>query len=416
MDIKKITVLTLFLSIVLFHANAQVDSFPVFKHAEKKYRDAEYDNLTGYISEKNLAALASDSLEDHWINSFYTIEFLQYKLPYIETFIRSAFDSLNKRSTDFQRELLELVYSVYPKEFIHEVSQTALQTKDDKAFVMCLEYLMQAGSKSLTKKIIAQQYSDPNSILNMDSDHPVIERVLMRINNPASLKGKIPDSVLASLLDKNYLSGNVVAYSFQRKSRDYPGIVIIKDTAGNFIKNDDSSVSYIQQLARSIGNLPSYLTNGNTPQGIFKMYGFDISKSAFIGPTKNIQLALPFEMKVQKFLKDSTLRDSAWSLDLYKRLLPPQAKNDNSLYQTYYAGETGRSEIIAHGTTINPEYYSDKIYYPQTPTSGCLCTYELWSEYNGKRLFSDQQKLVDVVAKAGGANGYYRVVEIICHY
>ena len=79
------------------------------------------------------------------------------------------------------------------------------------------------------------------------------------------------------------------------------------------------------------------------------------------------------------------------------------------LYHSYYAGLIGRSEIIAHGTTLDPKLYSDKPYYPLTPSQGCLCTREVW---NGKRLESDQQKLINALLKAGGANGYCVVIEL----
>ena len=71
----------------------------------------------------------------------------------------------------------------------------------------------------------------------------------------------------------------------------------------------------------------------------------------------------------------------------------------------------GRTEIIAHGTTVDPSFYSGKAYYPFTPTAGCLCTKELWDE-NGKRIFSGQQKLTNAVKQAGGADGYLIVIEI----
>ena len=72
----------------------------------------------------------------------------------------------------------------------------------------------------------------------------------------------------------------------------------------------------------------------------------------------------------------------------------------------------GRTEIIAHGTTVNPEYYTNQPYYPLTPTQGCLATKETWSTLDGKRIESDQQKLVNAVKVAGGADGYCIVIEI----
>jgi hypothetical protein len=43
---------------------------------------------------------------------------------------------------------------------------------------------------------------------------------------------------------------------------------------------------------------------------------------------------------------------------------------------------------------------------------GCLCTKEIWSTVNGKRLESNQQKLINAVKQAGGAEGYLIVIEL----
>ncbi len=201
-------------------------------------------------------------------------------------------------------------------------------------------------------------------------------------------------------------------YSIQRKNRNYPGIVMVRDSNGLFIKNDTGNIFFVQQLARSITDMPFYLTNGNTPQGIFRMLGFAVSKSPALGPTQNIQLTMPLETTIQQFLKDSSITDSVWTPELYEQLLPASFKKYHSLFQSYYASAIGRTEIIAHGTTINPAYYKGEPYYPYTPTQGCLCTKEIWSEADGKRLISDQQKLVDAVKKAGGPDGYLIVIEI----
>ena len=142
------------------------------------------------------------------------------------------------------------------------------------------------------------------------------------------------------------------------------------------------------------------------------MYGFDTSKTTFIGPTTNIQLTMPFETSLQHFFNDSTITDSVWTEGWYKKLLPANLKNCWPLYESFYAGKAGRTEIIAHGTTVDPEYYAGEMYYPQTPTMGCLCTKEIWSNVDGKRLESDQQKLATALQKAGGANGYCVVIEI----
>ena len=186
----------------------------------------------------------------------------------------------------------------------------------------------------------------------------------------------------------------------------------IRNIEGKFIRDSAGNIFNVPQLARSITDLPGYLTNGNTPQGIFRMYGFGVSSSSFIGPTTNIQLTMPAETSLQFFMKDSTITDTAWTEEWYKKLLPASLKNYASLYGSYYAGKAGRTEIISHGTTVDPEYYKGTTYYPLTPTQGCLCTKELWSGYNGSRVYSDQQKLIEAIKLAGGPDGYCVVIEL----
>ncbi|MEO7800797.1 MAG: hypothetical protein ABIR81_02295, partial [Ginsengibacter sp.] len=217
------------------------------------------------------------------------------------------------------------------------------------------------------------------------------------------------DKKLIQLLNKQFLPGQIVMYSFQRKNRDYPGVVIVRNAAGQFVRDSTYNLFSVPQLARSITNLPSYITNGNTPQGIFRLNGFAVSLNTFIGPTANIQMLLPVEDSLKLFLNDTTITDTTWTIEKYEQLLPISLKGFFPLYNSYYAGLAGRTEIIAHGTTINSEYYTGKSYYPFTPSLGCLCTKELW---NGKRVVSDQLKLVQAMLAAGGASGYCVVIEL----
>lgn len=124
------------------------------------------------------------------------------------------------------------------------------------------------------------------------------------------------------------------------------------------------------QLARSITNLPYYLNNGNTPQGLFKITGVDTSDNSGIGPTTNLQLIMPFENGPEVFFGTNTS-----FIFHYNKLLGSLEKYQ-SLWESYQAGKIGRSEIIAHGTTINPQYYCHEKYFPPTPSLGCLCSPE----------------------------------------
>jgi hypothetical protein len=271
---------------------------------------------------------------------------------------------------------------------------------------MCSEYLflnnkkLLAGLKPEDKKTFLIKTPQDDAVINQMIDH------LQNIPLQKNIK------LLAAITSCNFLPGHTILYSFQRKNRNYPGLAMIRDSSGNFIQDDYGNIFSVPQLARSISNLPGYLTNGNTPQGIFRMHGFDTSSTSFIGPTTNIQLTMPFETSIPHFLMDSSITDKSWSEDWYKKLLPANLTNFKPLYESFFAGKTGRTEIIAHGTTVDPEYYSGQLYYPQTPTMGCLCTKEIWSESDGRRLQSDQLRLVTALQKAGGANGYCLVIEI----
>jgi hypothetical protein len=185
---------------------------------------------------------------------------------------------------------------------------------------------------------------------------------------------------------------------------------MIRKADGTFLKNNDGSYFAVGQLARSISNMPGNISNGNTPQGIFTMHGFDTSKNYFIGPTTNIQLSMPHEFN--SIVVNNEIVDTTCTLEQYSNLLPKNCRNYKPLYGTFYAGKAGRTEIIAHGTTINPSYYSTCSYYPFTPTMGCLTSVEIWDSKTGYIQKSNQQKLTDALQKNGGAIGYLIVIEI----
>ncbi|MEY2917118.1 MAG: hypothetical protein RIS73_832 [Bacteroidota bacterium] len=399
--------------LLTFFAVAQTETAPLFKGAVKGSRQKTYSNIVKNSIIKNLSLPLTDSTEENWEDAFYAMELINYKQLWIDEKIKMAFDNAEKRSAGFQRALMELVYTNYKNNFVASTAALLQKTENAKVFAMCAEYLLRSDEKKNYLKKIHLGLSAKNSIFKKDSiSARIINELTYPILNAQDIINPKNKINLKILFANNILKNNVVVYSIQRKNRNNPGIVIVKDSNGNFITDNAGNIFAVTQLARSITNMPGYLTNGNTPQGIFRMHGFDISKSAAIGPTENIQLTMPFETSVQHFLKDSTIIDSVWTPKLYERLLPGVLKKQHSLFGTYYASAIGRTEIIAHGTTVDPEYYKGQTYYPFTPTQGCLCTKEIWSDVNGKRIISDQQKLVDAVKKAGGADGYLIVIEI----
>ncbi len=403
---KNILFAVLFMLPFSFISFAQTPPPIYFKGAIREKRNTLYRNIVQNTITKNLSLPLTAETEENWVDAFGGMELLLYKSPWADGRILLAVDSIEKRSTWFQRAVLELVYTNYPDRFSKQVTSLLNNCLDAKVFAMSAEYLLLNNKTPLTginlenKK---QQFG------KNDKEKAIMNQLLFRIQN---LSNQGNSNAITAITSQGFLQNNNVLFSFQRKNRNYPGLAMIRDSAGNFIKDENGIVFSVPQLARSISNLPGYLTNGNTPQGIFRMHGFDSSKTTFIGPTTNIQLTMPFETSLQHFFNDSTITDSVWTEDWYKKILPSNFTDYRPLYESFYAGKAGRTEIIAHGTTVDPDYYTGKSYYPQTPTMGCLCTKEIWSDVDGKRLVSDQQKLVTALKRVGGANGYCVVIEI----
>ena len=394
--------------LIVFIASFTVNGFsqPFFKDALKPNRDKLYRNLVNNTINKNLSVALTDSTEENWQDAFQAMELIHYSSPWIENRISIAAEQLGTRSASFQRSFLELIYTLYQDKFYDAAKFLLMQTKDPKIFAMCATYIIQSKHGLEDSDFLAIKTKQQ---LAQNPANPILEQLLYDVTH-LTTEFTVPD--VSPLLQKDYLPGKVLVISFQNKNRNFPGVAMVRDTNGNFIRSSDSSVVAITQLARSISNLPAYLTNGNTPEGLFRMDGFANSKSSFIGPTTNLQLTMPFEFKGGHFFADSTIADSAWDITNYKKLLPEALQNYYPAYQTFYAGKAGRTEIIAHGTTVNPAYYLNQPYYPISPTQGCLCTKEIWDENTGRLASSDQQKLADAVAKAGGAKGYLIVINI----
>jgi len=366
-----------------------------------------HDRLIKYSINQNLSLPLTDSTEENWEDAFDAMEVLLYKSPLVDAKIHKAFDEIEARSLDFQKALLGLAHTNYPGIFFQQAKKLLTNTDDPKVFALCAEYLLQPKKDSSLinsiTKLIVTKFGDQGII------NPILYMLQVHISEQKAGGIFLPKKLLEQLFSNKFLPGQTIAYSIQRKNRDYPGVMIVRRYDGKFITDSNGVIFNIPQLARSITNLPFYLRGGNTPQGIFLMHGFGVSMSSFIGPTANIQLSMPVEENIKAFMRDSSITDTTWNIDYYKKLIPVDLQNYLPLYYSYYAGLAGRTEIIAHGTTIDPAIYSKQPYYPLTPTSGCLCTKEIW---NGKRLESDQQKLVNALLKAGGANGYCVVIEL----
>jgi hypothetical protein len=316
----------------------------------------------------------------------------------------SYYDSLEPYA---KKSFLEAVYASYPTRYKKQMEILLSKETDPKLFSLCAVYLFRNDSSvnnaNFLKIKMVEKFPGYDSLAILSE----LQKYLS--NQPKQVHTKPPN--ITELFRYQKSLGLKTIYSFQRYNRDYPGLAIVQTANGNFVKDGNGRLLVFEQLARASSNLPYFVPNGNTPQGIYSIQGTAISRTHFIGPTPNLQLLMPFENKWEKYFKTGWANGQD-SLLLYKNLLPAEWRNYEPMMEAWNAGNIGRSFIIAHGTTIDPEYYRGKPFYPLTPSQGCLTAKELWNVTTGKLLVSEQFNLVSAFQSANGKNGYLFVINL----
>lgn len=395
-------IITFFIFSVSLFAQQAVTDTVYSKVTTKQARQQRYKYLVDTTIKQWFAEPLNDDNEGDWNEALWSLELLQYKDNFTKQKLAIAWNNTAQRSDYFQKNLLETTYSLYKKEFKTQVSNLMRQTHSVGIFIRCAEYVLRADSVNARIKIaslIKSKFPGDSSV------------GLQILKSRIAIKKHQSLPPLNDIFSADFLKGQTVIYSLQRSNRNYAGLVIIRKPDGTFVKDSSGNYFHTAQLARAITDYPFYITNGNTPQGILRFSGFDVSRILYIGPTQNLQLQLPYETTPDAFFADSTLIDSLWSKEMYASLLPASWKNYNGIYESFYAGEMGRTAVIMHGTTIDPEFYKTQTYYPQTPSLGCLCSYEEWDS-SGFRISSNQQQIVDILNSIGSSNGYVVVIDI----
>ena len=308
--------------------------------------------------------------------------------------------------TGTRRSLLEVVYALYPTEYVKTLKAIWPQENDDRLLAITAFYLQKnklLSEKEVRKKLKGNQPHYDSSAM--------LQQVVSSFSPPANAP---QPALLAALFQHQTALGCKVIYSMQRPDRNYPGLAIIQNADGRFIK--DSATGKLKtfvQLARSAADLPYFITNGSTPQGAYRIAGIDISQNNAIGPTPNIQTRLPFEVPGDTFFIHPTqpiLTDSIYREE-YKKLFPI-AWQITAMQESFIAGQCGRAAIIAHGTTLDPWWYQQQPFYPNTPTLGCLCAKETWNPYTGRLQQSDQLDMVNAFLSTPDTSGYLFVINL----
>ena len=342
--------------------------------------------------------------EEAWQGAFWAMELCSFRNDTSRQAVQTALKNFNARSRQFQRAALECAIALFPNEFAETVNTIAQQTASEKIFTMAVHYLQQADSSLFNKEwclnLIQNKFSSRR-------DHPILRMLQFQLR--AEHRNRPP---LIDLLVHPFPGQMPVIFSLQRRNRDYPGLALIRKGNGRFLREKDGSIFSVRQLARSMSNMPGFLTNGNSPQGVYSVNGTASSDNVFIGPSPVLQSFLPFEVQLSTFLHSAKYKNKSWDLEIYKKILPDSWQNHRPLYEAFFAGKAGRSDIIIHGSTINPEYYKNTPFYPLTPSLGCLTSFEKWSAHDGSCQHSGQIDLVNGFVGSGDGKGFLAVIEI----
>ncbi|MDB5211748.1 MAG: hypothetical protein JWQ30_2575, partial [Sediminibacterium sp.] len=297
------------------------------------------------IIKASFAQPLDSNTEEKYREACWAISQFLLRSPEIQQGFRTLFTNYGTLEQDTKRALLEAVYGVYPNEYKNDISTLISNESSPKLFAMqaCYLYRLDASitNSAYLLALLAKQFP-------AYAEYPVLAELEKYLQTHRSLIAQSTPGI-AVLFNYRKQSGQKTIYSFQRWNRDYPGLAIIQNEDGSFAKDSTGKLLVFQQLARSASDLPYFLTNGSTPQGIYSIQGTGISHQNIIGPTPNIQLVMPGEA-------DSVFWHSAYDsaqtpLENYLNLLPSSWRGYAPITESFYAGKIGRTEIIAHGTT-----------------------------------------------------------------
>lgn len=346
------------------------------------------------------------STESQYKDACWAISQFLVKSPLIESGFNRLFLSYWQLEYDTKRALLEAVYATYPTQFQSQVSNLIALEQTPKLFAMQSLYLLRTNADAYSNEKLIRQLVQ--QFPSYQQNNILVELYKYLLNHQSFTQLALPD--LNQLFLHQQSRQLVTIYSFQKWNRDYPGLAALQQSNGHFLRDSMGQILLIEQLARAGSNLPYFITNGNTPQGVYSITGTEVSKNLFIGPTPNLQLLMPFEADSAYW--HMGYDSSKDALANYKGLLPKEWANYEPMQESFYAGKAGRSEILAHGTTIDPEYFKGFPFYPISPTLGCLCAKELWNIFNGRLQESRQLQLANGLMQQKNQKGLLMVINI----
>jgi hypothetical protein len=273
--------------------------------------------------------------------------------------------------------ILSQVESALPEELVVELALLLKTSEPD----LRLLYTLAAHEKLL----LAAGHQE---LIGLAQAHPSYQD----IQEDETRRRDVTDTLVTDLFNNSpdvstYMNGeyakSVKIFMFCRENRIYPCLMIMRNAAGEVVRNSDGSLWAHKALASSARGLPSYTRNGNTPAGILTMDSVMPAADQTISFGKFRRIILNFIPKS----KDESLA---------KSLLPASSRLDDWWRAASVARDIGRNLLRIHGTgKINPDPLTP--YYPFMRTSGCIAQRE--NTYEGV-TFADQRVLLDKIMTA----------------
>jgi hypothetical protein len=398
--------LSLYISISAFSQSKREDIYSDFVLYQK--RASLEKDLHERIIGRSFALPLDSNTEYRYESACNAVSQFLFATPEVAQGFANLFAGYDSLSYYTKSAFLEAVYAVGRRNYVAPVEAILDKETDPRLFSVGAVYLFRCDSSTDHANILK---------IRMAEKFPGFDMVpiLLELENyltyhSAYVAGNIPAIPELFAWRAAGSGGLKTIYSFQRWDRDYPGLALIQNADGSLVRDPQGRVQLFRQLARSGSGLPYFIKNGNTPQGIYSIGGLGVSRTNFIGPTPNIQLIMPNEDRWNRYFHQAD--STADSLTRYRDLLPPEWRDYTPMMEAWTAGSLGRTEIIAHGTTIDPEYFSGWPFYPLTPTMGCLCAKELWNPTSGHLLVSEQFNLVSAFESTPGDKGYLYVINV----
>lgn len=370
---------------------------------------SERDKLQLHLRDRTIGETLSLPLdaenEYRYQSAFWAVSQFKPDDSRVAELFKRSLTAYRRLETETRRSFLEALYTMDPGGYADGLKELLKGEENPKLFAMMALFIHRREPSLASPLLDIMRRRWP-----LADEHPILSSLAEDLQRK-ELRRKTPTPDLRDLFRHQQSFGIKTVYSFQRWDRDQPGLAAVQGADGRFARDSSGRIILIRQLARAGSNLPYYITNGNTPQGIFSIQGIGRSVNRFIGPTPNLQMTLPFEDGWKGYFLMPA--DSSEPRQSYAYLLPDSWRDYTPIWEAYEAGRAGRSEIIAHGTTIDPQYFQGQPYHPISPTLGCLCAPEDWDTQTGTLRQSEQLRLAETFLRAAGpSKGYLMVINV----